>query len=415
MRIRVRKESGFILPLAVLLVLILTISGTSLMQHDFLERRTAMNAVDNHDGFYLANAGIERSRATFKVPDDFTWTTVLNDPTQTDAAPLCLSADPNSCLCPPDLSKGCIKPPFQMPTGNAITAGMPFDATFGGASYSYTARAFNDNALGETASVDLNGILVFRALGTVRGEQKLIEVTAKALSGLGLINCIQSTPGEVCPSVTGGATTLIHLDGRGPKFQATLPTLPPIADPLDPTACNPANYYCIPANFGLTACPITGGSTIDLTPVDNCYYFTDKNIQVQSTGTNQNIVIVSLGTVLIKGSVTLNNTVVIGKTQVQLQGSVTLRAPLPKPAIISEGTVKGDNGVLIVGNVYAASIDLNPITVDGILIGDDVSLKGGTTISDQGSLNFYAFMPGFTYPKDEKTVTVLPNGWREIQ
>ena len=73
-----RNDHGFILPMAVLLVLILSISGLSFMHLDFLERRMAMNNVDNHGGFYLANAGLERARETFKIPlDTLLWTDVL--------------------------------------------------------------------------------------------------------------------------------------------------------------------------------------------------------------------------------------------------------------------------------------------------------------------------------------------------
>src|SRR3989338_8005234 len=73
------SKRGFILPLAVLLVVILSISGTAFMHHDYLERRMATNNLDNQAAFYLANAGIERARETFKLPQpDQLWTRVLN-------------------------------------------------------------------------------------------------------------------------------------------------------------------------------------------------------------------------------------------------------------------------------------------------------------------------------------------------
>ena len=56
-------ERGFILPMAILLVLVLSISGAGFMQHDYLERVMTLTNVSNHDAFYLANAGIERARS----------------------------------------------------------------------------------------------------------------------------------------------------------------------------------------------------------------------------------------------------------------------------------------------------------------------------------------------------------------
>src|SRR3990167_6934135 len=104
------KNRGFILPLSILLVVILAISGTSFMQHDFLERRMASNTADNLAAFYLANAGIERARATFKIPQfgtppTPTWTPVLTGYDGPDAGtePDYYQLDPNpnpSCLCP---------------------------------------------------------------------------------------------------------------------------------------------------------------------------------------------------------------------------------------------------------------------------------------------------------------------------
>ena len=106
------NREGFILPLAVLLVVMLTISGAGFLQHDYLERRMAINEVDNHSAFYLANAGIERARETFKVPDaTFTWTDILagNDANYPlDPGPYCAT-----CLCGEDPNKHCVIAPFQ--------------------------------------------------------------------------------------------------------------------------------------------------------------------------------------------------------------------------------------------------------------------------------------------------------------
>src|SRR3989338_435018 len=42
------SERGFILPLSILLVIILGISGMGFMQHDYLDRRMSSNTVDNY-------------------------------------------------------------------------------------------------------------------------------------------------------------------------------------------------------------------------------------------------------------------------------------------------------------------------------------------------------------------------------
>ena len=44
-------KQGFILPMTVLLVIILGISGAGFMHLDFLERRMGLNNVDNHGAF----------------------------------------------------------------------------------------------------------------------------------------------------------------------------------------------------------------------------------------------------------------------------------------------------------------------------------------------------------------------------
>src|SRR3990167_2949071 len=108
----VLTKKGFILPLSVMLVLILTISGTGFMQHDYLERRMARNNVDNHGAFYLAIAGLERARATLKadvalatgIPN---WTTILSG----SAPGYPLDSAPDPLLCP-DPTKNCIILPF---------------------------------------------------------------------------------------------------------------------------------------------------------------------------------------------------------------------------------------------------------------------------------------------------------------
>jgi hypothetical protein len=176
-----RSLRGFILPMTVILVVILGISGSGFMQLDFQERLQALTNVSNHSAFYLANAGIQRGRVSFKIPDALTWTDVLqgNDPRYpSDPGPeFC-----ELCLCGDNAAAGCVIPAF----GSPVSAGPPFDATFSDGQYEV--RAFNN----EPGLNDTDQQLILRARGIVRGEQKLLEVGVSATSGLKLINCENS-------------------------------------------------------------------------------------------------------------------------------------------------------------------------------------------------------------------------------
>jgi Tfp pilus assembly protein PilX len=70
------QQQGFILPITVMLLFVLSISGMTFLQLDFLEKRAGTNEFSYHAAFQLANAGIERARVTFKVPDSFEWDAV---------------------------------------------------------------------------------------------------------------------------------------------------------------------------------------------------------------------------------------------------------------------------------------------------------------------------------------------------
>ncbi|MBI4436647.1 MAG: hypothetical protein HY590_04465 [Candidatus Omnitrophica bacterium] len=407
-----RNEKGFILPLAVLLVLVLTISGTGFMHLDYLERRMGMNEVDNHGAFYLGNAGIERARETFKVPSpDFTWTSMLQDPSITDSAPFCLSADPDSCLCPPDLSRGCIIPPFQTPTGNpVISPDMPFVVgVFDDGEY--TVRAFNN----ESSTIDTDQQLTFRALGTVRGEKKLLETTVLAISNLNLINCGQPP----CPTKASGNPTTCDpstnpscdpADGREPAAGP----LPSLISPLT----DPNNYHRIPANFGLASCSYSG------TLSNGCHYVIPGDVTLHDQVAN-NVVIFSEGEVTIGSNVNLTNAVIIGVNKVTLSGggADVLSAMLPHPIIISGGNVSGGNASFtIFGTVFAVgSIDANPVDFHGVLIGDPtVEIQGVSHYTDDHDidpnyLKYYAFMPGFTYGPELITTTQISGTWREVE
>jgi hypothetical protein len=401
-----RGEEGFVLPMSVLLVLILTISGTGFMQHDYLERRMTMNEVDNHGAFFLANAGIERARGAFKIPfinGAPTWTPVLEDPALTDPAPnaLCPAAEP-TCLCP-DLSRGCVIPPF----GALVTPAndIPFDETFDEGEYAV--RAFNNEenpaACPGPKTTDCDQILTFRALGRVRGEEKLLEVRILAISGLKLINCNEEGEGLACPESESENAQINHSDGREPA-QFPAETIPA----YDPT------FYSDPSNFpALTPRPYSG--TIE----DNSYYAITGDATVQEASGN-NVVIFSTGNVTVTSDVQLTNAIIVGQGTVSMDHDVTIHAPRPYPTVIAEGTIHASDGVQVHGTVYSSTgdLDLRPISVHGLLIGRDVRLReeGGEDplATDDGSFAYYAFMPGFTYPREMTMTMVFPGTWREL-
>lgn len=422
MRLNERKR-GFILPLAILLVVILTISGTAFMHHDYLERRMAMNSADNHGAFYLANAGNERAREAFKIPDALEW----------DAMLIGTGIPANQALCAgqplcPDLSRGCAMPP--PPFGPLVTASsaapLPFDGQF--TVGAYAVRAFNNVDDPGMGTDDTDQQLTLRACGTIRGEQKLLELTVVPISALDLINCQGDDP-DPCPDVVNGSPTQQALPGREPESHPVLPSLPPLEDPFFPGTCNPANYYCIAGHFDFVTNPpqlLSGDITLTDNPVqasdvqiqNNTYYFTDGNVSVDHVNSGRHdIVVVGLGNIEVGTGVSLmTNSIVAGEGEVRLRGGVDFRAPLPYPAIISSQAVQADANVTIYGTVYSSGeVNLNPINVHGVVIGDPVEIQGSAVFDDDDNLAFYALTPGFTYPEDLKSTTPVAGTWRELQ
>ena len=238
-----RGREGFILPLAVFLALFIAISGTSFMQLDFLERRTAGNEVDNHGAFYVANAGIERSREVLKIPDSFSWTQVLgNNP----PAPYVKDLTPDPLLCPFAATRGCVILPF----GDVVTSTSANNLVFGGTfdDGQYTVRAYNNIA--EPTTNDADQILTVRALGLIRNEQKVLQANLIAISGLNLINC---ETGHPCPEKNNAKLKepcqLPWCDpasGREPDDNGLLPS-------PDFPFSDSKNYYRQSGNFQFTS------------------------------------------------------------------------------------------------------------------------------------------------------------------
>ncbi len=416
------RESGFILPLAVLLVLVLSISGMGFLQLDFLERKMTLNNLDNHGAFYVANAGVERAREVLKIPDTLSWTTVLNG-----ASPYATDPAPNALLCPFAATRGCVILPF----GSAVAS--PDNLVFGGTfdDGQYTVRAYNN--VEESGKTDGDQMLMVRALGTVRNDQKLLETRILATSGVNLINC-DHTP---CPGINGNPT-IDAAPGREPAYNDATQVGPNFLPTLDFKLTDSRNYYRQASNFSSFAPNVK--TTLSGQPQSNTYYSITGNVTLANTPSNiSNVVIFATGTVNLNNKTTLTNSIIIGATGVTLQGQGTISAPLPYPAIITEGGVTGGGAKQIVGTVFAArpresgkpfngtngTIDVNPINVKGVLIANIVNLQGGqgngsTTITDDHAndpnyTKYYALMPGFVYRPELKTTTIVSGNWREIQ
>lgn len=439
-----RRHQGFILPLSVLLVIVLGVSGMTFLQLEFGERRRASGELDRHGAFYLANAGVQRARETLKIPTSedgltSTWTPVLDGSDGVLDAEYPTDPDPDLRLCPDPAVRGCVIPPFQTAALNpalradgvtpvivadgdpVIPADFPFGDTFDRGLY--TVRVYNN----EPSLIDADQALTVRALGQLQGREKLVEVNVLAISDLRLLNCLCGID-EVCPEDTNGNPVILPSEGREPACYPALPF-------LDPPLSDPDNFYRQPDNFPtLTYRPIDDcavpGQPMKLTatvdPGDptmvaiegNSLYLINCDVIVQNSGSVDNIVIFSTGGNDVKTGVTLNNAIVIGADWVRLRGGVTISHMLETfPAVISGGGgIQADANVNVFGNIYSeGTVDFNSGDFHGMIIGQDVEVQGGqgALYTDDGDLSYYAVMPGFAYSDDLKATIGMPNTWRE--
>lgn len=404
------------LPFSVVLVLLLGISGVSFMQLDWLERRVALNEVDNHGAFYLAQAGLARAQAVLKINSHNVvapnWTLLLQNLTNdTNRA--------NNPLCPTDPAWQC----GIIPTlGAAVLPpdGLVFASTFDDGRYEV--RAWNDAAPGETSTRDQNGLLTVRARGTIRGEQKVVEVQLRAVSTANLINCMV---GATCPSTITGIPTVDPAPGRAP---AVLNQYPQLDYPLT----DARNYYRTPGNFSFIT---TTTTTYNGTVTDGTFYNLTGDVTIRDVTAN-NVVIFTTGRLTVDTNTDLTNAILIGSSGVQFQGTSTIRAPLTPtngmyPAVLAgNGAIASaaNNRVTIYGNVFTGfQINLQPGTsVYGVLFGEFVRIGGFPDLlqpstytdnhtSDPNYLKYYEPMPGLMYGPDMLTTVTVSGTWREIQ
>lgn len=422
-----QNRRGFILPLTVILVLVLSFSGMGFVQLDFHERAQAVSNISNHDAFYLANAGIERAREAFKIPLlAASWTGVLEDPSQTDS-----TYPPD--LCPFGAQRGCVIPPF----GLSVTASdsplpPPFSGTFvSDPSGRYEVRAYNNAENPATCpgpqTTDCDEQLVLRARGTVRGQVKVIEVTVLTTSSGNLITCAiepcaskANGDPQPCNSIT--TPSCLPMEGREPGISA----IPPPDFPFT----NSQNYYRVePAaspvkqqtNFpNLLQFYQHLSGNIDLDPEDNTYYFVDGDVTLQND-TATNVVIFATGTLEVKANVDLTNAILVGVNKVDFKGSAIIRAPeIPEhfyPVVISGGDIKqSSSSATVYGNIYAVgNADFNPLDVHGATFANGVEIQGSSTYTDDGDIQYYRRMDGFTYGPKAQGQTQIPGSWHEIQ
>ncbi len=421
---RKEAEKGFILPISVILMLMLTISGLNFMQLDYLERRMMRHELDNHTAFYLASAGIERALESFKpTPPDYTYTVMLQASTvANDSHGLCTQSD--------GIWRGCLIPPF----GPTVINGLPFEGDFNDGTYEV--RAFN-NMTEPVGTVDTDRKLTYRARAEVNGEIKLLELReVQAATGMRIINCENSDSTSPCPDDAPNPNVEIeNIEGREPSSTPAIPTL------NEAFYRNAANLPC----NGNVAPPLPDGTILvdDLPNSPNevqmnsgtCYYSTG-NVTIKGTGGSWNDVVVFSDKVLtVTSSTTLTDSILIGLQNIELSGvdNPEIRISSPKtenavyPVLVSNGTIitKDNASADIVGNVFAkdgVKIEgSSSNNVEGSIIAGEVKMGNNyafVTDFHDGShdVRYYGFMPGFTYPTELiVNEATADNSWDEIQ
>lgn len=425
-RMRKPQERGFVLPLSVLLVIVLTISGMGFLQHDYLERRMTSNNVDNHAAFYLANAGLERARAVAHMEEKngkTSWSPIL----QGDNPSYEVRNEPQDVfddrLCE---RYPCVVLPFgPLVRAQDSPSNPPFNTEFSRGEYAV--RAYN-NMEEAQGNEDVDQYLTFRSLGLVGNELKVVEATVSPASTLRLINC--GYPGTPSPDAVCPATTC-----------------PLCIDPIDedhaPKAFNSAQlptpneaFYNSASHFPWATqrdCP-PSGEFQESTILNNSYYFCDTDVTVNSGVDAAGVVIISTKTITLNQSVQLRSVPgVSGSTlfasgNVQIDRSVQLQSLLPFPAVVSlSGTMQIDQGGWIRGAVYAAG-DINVERgerVTGVIVAhgsivtpQDVGMVNvlGTNarVDDQENLEYYKPIRGFNYPSEQGSGIVF-GSWRELE
>jgi len=298
----------------------------------------------------------------------------------------------------------------------------------------YSVRAFNNADDPGGSTNDTDQIVTLRALGKVRGEEKVLELNLLATTGLRLINCEGERGVDPCPDVVNGNPQIDPMDGREPASSPELPALPPLADPLNPSDCNSANFYCNSGNFPwMSVQTFTGDIEMTNTPqqpndvlvASNTYYFTTGNVSIKQVTGVSHVAVVSLGEVSVSTGTDIDHVFLASHERMVLHGGIDLFGyqadpvdPKQFPTIIAGSIIQqGSNVVNISGALFSwGEVDLNPINVEGVIIGNPVEIQGTSAeYGDNGNINYYGFLEGFDYPDDLKTTSGIPGTWTEIE
>lgn len=204
------NQEGAALITAIFTILIATVIGIALYYSAIISFTIAVNERNNVEAFYLADAGINHAVALIGKAQKSQYSAIL---IKGDATPNTgdeLSVPPASGLWTSSES---------IPAGNATSGGV---TNFGaGGSGRYWVAVKNDTATGETATTDLNGILIITSTGVGRdGATATVEVTIQDNSanypGV-LINGKAKISGSVKISGTNGilhANDTLMLNGN---------------------------------------------------------------------------------------------------------------------------------------------------------------------------------------------------------
>ncbi len=169
------NQEGIALITAIFSILLATVIGLALYYSSTIAFTIAVNDRDNTEAFYIADAGINHAATLLSKVPKAQYSAVLK--AGANSAP-----DSGDELSVPPTS-GLWTNAESIPAGSATSGGV---TNFGaGGVGRYWVSVKNDNAVGETATIDLNGILIVTSTGVGRdGSSATVEATIGAKPGM---------------------------------------------------------------------------------------------------------------------------------------------------------------------------------------------------------------------------------------
>jgi Tfp pilus assembly protein PilX len=171
LKVRVKKsqQEGVALVTAIFALLIATVIGIAVYYTAIISFTIAVNERNNTEAFYIADAGVNHAVALIGKAQKTQYSAILKAGDATPNTGDELSVAPLSGLWTSAQS---------IPAGNVNSGGVVNFGAGGGGRYWVAVK--NDSAVGETATIDLNGILIVTATGVGRdGATATVEVTIK--------------------------------------------------------------------------------------------------------------------------------------------------------------------------------------------------------------------------------------------